>query len=159
VQPLDFLLGKLGLDGLGFTANLTLIDQKGEGAAPAIAIGVAPTTYNFTVYYENHGVSARVSRTYADGSVVSGLNQNGIPAAALFGNNYGQWILSSFDLAKMFGRGSSSWYPELTLDVVNLTDEEQRSYFQFSNAAFTQYQPGRTILVACVARSNREESA
>jgi TonB-dependent receptor len=143
VQPLDFI----GLHGLGITANLTFVDQKGSGAAPAVAVGVAPETYNATLYYENRGISARVSRTYAEGSVTSGTNQNGIPAAALFSNNYGQWdFSSSFDLAKMFGSGSS-WYPQLTLDVINFTDEEQRSYFQFSNAAFTQYQPGRQIMV------------
>jgi TonB-dependent receptor len=143
VQPLDFI----GLHGLGLTANLTFVDQKGSGAAPAVAVGVAPETYNATLYYENRGLSARVSRTYAEGAVTSGTNQNGIAAAALFSNNYGQWDFSaSFDLAKMFGSGSS-WYPQLTVDVVNFTDEEQRSFFQFGNAAFTQYQPGRQVMV------------
>lgn len=152
VQPLDFLLGGIGLEGLGFTANATLIDQKGEGAAPAIAVGVAPTTYNYTLYYENHGVGARVSRTYAEGSQVSGANQNGIPAAALFGDDYSQWDFSaSFDLAEMFG-GESAWLPQLTIDVINITDEEQRAYFQFSNAAFTQYQPGRQVMVGLRGR-------
>ncbi|HZF17851.1 MAG TPA: TonB-dependent receptor [Steroidobacteraceae bacterium] len=147
VQPLDFLLGRVGLNGLGFTANMTLIDQVGKGAAPAIAVGVAPSTYNFTLYYENYGVSARVSRTYADGAVTSTPNQNGITAASLFSNNYGQWdFSSSFDFGKMFG-ANSTWYPELTIDVVNFTNEDQRGYFQFNNAAFTQYTPGRQILV------------
>jgi outer membrane receptor protein involved in Fe transport len=79
--------------------------------------------------------------------VVSGTNQNGIPAAALFGDDYSQWDFSaSFDLAEMFG-GEPSWLPQLTIDVINFTDEEQRSYFQFGNAAFTQYQPGRQYMV------------
>jgi TonB-dependent receptor len=143
VQPLDFI----GLRGLGFTANMTFVDQRGDGAAPAVAVGVSPETYNATVYYEDRGISARVSRTYAEGSVVSGTNQNGIPLAALFSTNYGQWdFSSSFDLARMFGR-EDSWYPQLTIDVINFTDEEQRSYFQFPNAAFTNYQPGRQIMV------------
>ncbi len=76
VQPLDFLLGKIGLNGFGFNANLTLIDQKGTGAAPAIALGVSDVTYNITAYYENHGVTARLSTTFARGSQVSGSNQN-----------------------------------------------------------------------------------
>ncbi len=151
VQPLDFLLEGIGLSGFGFTANYTLIDQKGDGAAPAVAIGVAPETYNATFYYENYGVSARISTTYAEGSQVSGLNQNGIPLAALYGDNYQQWdFSSSFDFAEMFGW--SDLVPQLTIDVINLTNEEQRSYFQFSNATFTQYEAGRTIIVGLRGR-------
>jgi TonB-dependent receptor len=142
VQPLDFV----GLDGFGFTANYTIIDQKGEGAAPAVALGVAPETYNATIYYENYGVSARISTTFAEGSQVSGTNQNGIPLAAQFGDDYEQWDFSaSFDFSEMFGL--SSFVPQLTIDVINLMDEEQRSYFQFTNATFTQYEPGRTVIV------------
>jgi TonB-dependent receptor len=146
VQPLDFALGRFGLDGFGFSANMTLIDQKGSGAAPAVALGVAPTTYNFTAWYENHGVSARISHTFAEGSQVSGTNQNGIALAAIYGDDYRQWdFSSSWDLGALFG-WDSTWVPELTLDVVNFTNERQRAYFQFENAAFTQYQSGRTII-------------
>lgn len=151
VQPLDFLLEGIGLDGFGFTANYTIIDQKGQGAAPAVAIGVAPETYNATFYYENHGVSARVSKTYAEGSQASGLNQNGIPLAAIFGDDYEQYdFSSSFDFSELFG--VSSWVPQLTVDVINLTNEKQRSYFQFQNATFTQYEPGRTVIVGLRGR-------
>lgn len=151
VQPLDFLLGNIGLDGFGFTANYTIIDQKGEGAAPAVAVGVAPETYNATVYYENHGVSARISTTFAEGSQASGLNQNGIPLAAIWGDDYQQWdFSSSFDFAQMFGL--SSWVPQLTVDVINLTNEKQRSYFQFPNATFTEYDAGRTVIVGLRGR-------
>jgi TonB-dependent receptor len=145
VQPLDFLLGRFGLDGFGFNANLTLVDQKGTGAAPAVALGVSDVTYNITAYYENHGVSARVSTTFNRGAQVSGSNQNGIPAAALFTDDYQQWDFSGrLDLAEIFG---NNYLPELTLDVINITKEYQRSYFQFDNAAFTFYEPGRTILI------------
>jgi TonB-dependent receptor len=145
VQPLDFLLGGIGLEGFGFNANVTLIDQKGSGAAPAVALGVSDLTYNLTAYYENHGVSARLSTTFNRGSQVSGLNQNGIPAAALFSDDYQQWDFSSrLDLGEIFGM---DYLPELTFDVINIFKEEQRSYFQFENAAFTHYKPGRTILI------------
>jgi len=146
VQPLDFLLSGIGLDGFGFTANYTIIDQKGQGAAPAVALNVAPETYNATFYYENHGVSARISTTFAQGSQVAGLNQNGIPAAGLFSDDYEQWdFAASLDFSELFGW--STFVPQLTVDIINLTDEEQRSYFQFTNAAFTQYEPGRTVIV------------
>ncbi|MCJ8157913.1 TonB-dependent receptor [Sphingomonas sp. LaA6.9] len=150
VQPLDFLLSKYGMDGLGFTANLTIIDQKGKGAAPAVALGVAPYTYNATVYYENHGISARVSMTHADGSQVSGLNQNGIPNAALFSDDYQQWdFSSSFDLGEFF---ENEHLPELTFDVVNIFDADQRTYFQFPNATFTRYKPGTQFMVGLRGR-------
>ncbi|MEQ8934847.1 MAG: TonB-dependent receptor, partial [Amphiplicatus sp.] len=147
VQPLDFLLEKHGLPGFGFTGNLTIIDQKGTGAAPAIATGVAPYTYNITGYYENHGASVRVSKTFAKGSQSSGFNQNGIPEAAIYGDDFGQWDMSSsFNLNEMFGLNIPS-SPELTFDIINLFKEDQRSYFQYENAAFTYYNPGRTFLI------------
>jgi TonB-dependent receptor len=148
VQPLDFLLGRIGLNGLGFTANYTIIDQKGKGAAPAIAIGVPPESYNATLYYENHGVSARVSVTYNEGSQTSqpGSNEQGVNGAALFGDEYTQWdFSSSFDLSEMFG--ISSWVPELTVDVININEEERRAYSQFTNATYSLFDSGRTVLV------------
>jgi TonB-dependent receptor len=148
VQPLDFLLERFGMDGLGFTANYTLIDQKGEGAAPAIAVGVPPESYNATIYYENHGVTARVSVSFNEGSQTSqpGSNEQGVVGAALFGDDYTQWdFSSSFDLSEMFG--ISSWLPQLTVDVINITEEERRAYSQFTNATYTLFDSGRTILV------------
>jgi len=151
VQPLDFLLADIGLDGFGFTANYTIVDQKGKGQVPAVAVGVAPTTYNSTVYYEKNGVSARLSTTFSEGTQVSGLNQNGIARAARFSDDYQQWdFSSSFDFATMFGW--SDMIPQLTVDVINLFDEEQREYFQFPNATFTQYEPGRTVIVGLRGR-------
>jgi TonB-dependent receptor len=153
VQPLDFLLGGIGLDGLGFTANYTIIDQKGEGAAPAIAIGVPPESYNATLYYDNHGVSARVSVTHNQGSQGSGpnSNQSGVIGAELFGDDYTQYdFSSSFDFGEMFG--FSSWVPQLTVDVVNITEEERRSYQQFSNATYSLFESGRTVMVGLRGR-------
>jgi TonB-dependent receptor len=149
VQPLDF--GSPALEGLGFTANYTIIDQKGQGAAPAIATGVAPDTYNATLYYEKHGISARVSVTSASGSQLTGPGgQNGITVAELFSEDYTQYdFSSSFDLGEWFGH---TWVPQLTVDVINLTNAEQRSYFQFNNATFTQYDPGRTVIVGLRGR-------
>ena len=46
-----------------FNANLTIVDQTGSGSAQQVATGVPPRAYNVTAYYENHGISARLSRT------------------------------------------------------------------------------------------------
>ncbi len=150
VQPLDFLLEDIGLKGFGFLANATIIDQKGKGAAPAVALGVAEYTYNVTGYYENGGITARLSTTFTKGSQVSGLNQNGIPLAAIFSDDYRQYdFSSSIDLNEVTGRKG---LPQLTFDVINLTKSKQRSYFQFDNATFTSYQPGRTIMIGLRGR-------
>jgi TonB-dependent receptor len=146
VQPLDFLLGRyLGLNGFGFSANITLINQSGSGAAPAIATGISPVTYNVTAYYERGGISLRLSQTYNKGFVASGANQNGIPAASLYSDSYQQLDFGgSVDFAKVF---DNKMLPELTLDVQNITKQKQRSYFQFENAAFSYFNPGRQIMV------------
>ncbi|HEX4737147.1 MAG TPA: TonB-dependent receptor [Allosphingosinicella sp.] len=143
IQPLDFIFGNW-IKGLGFNSNLTIIDQNGRGAAPAVATGVPPYTYNITAYYENHGVSLRLSTTFYKGNPAATAPQNGIALAGLFNNDYRQWDFSSvFNLHKMVGWNVPV---ELTFDVVNLTKAKQRQYFQFPDAAFTYYNGGRTIM-------------
>jgi TonB-dependent receptor len=157
VQPLDFLIGRFGINGLGISANLTVIDQRGSGQAfasatstPAVALGVAPHTYNGTLYYDNTIVSARLSGTFTKGSQTDVTNQNSIPDAALFSDDYKQWdFSSSLDLSKLFNWGTDI---QATLDVINIFENKQRSYFQFENATFTQYNPGRQYLVGVRGR-------
>ena len=147
VQPLDFLLGRWNLNGFGISANFTVIDQFAQGAAAGtgIALGVAPHTYNATAYYDNHVISARLSTTYTRGAQTGPVNQNGIPAAGLYSDDYKQWdFSSSANLGKLFNWNTDI---EATLDVVNIFQSEQRSYFQFEQAAFTNYNPGRQYLV------------
>lgn len=145
-QPLDFVTKYIGVTGFGFQGNLTLIDQKGEGTgAPAVALGVAPMTYVLTGYYDKGGVSARLTYSFNEGSQGSGLNQNGIPNAAIFGRNYKQLDFSgSLDLGKILG---NDYLPQLTLNVINITKEPIASYFQYPNATFNEYNPGRSVLV------------
>jgi TonB-dependent receptor len=150
-QPLDFLTEYVGVRGFGVQGNLTLIDQKGEGAgAPAVALGVAPTTYTLTGYYEGNGISSRLTYTYNEGSQNSGTNQNGIQTAAIFGRSYGQLDFSgNVDLAEIF---NNDYLPTVVLNVINITKAAQSSYFQFENATFNEYNPGRTVLVGIRGR-------
>ena len=143
VQPLDFLTSRFGVEGLGINANATIVDQTSNG--PAIAYGVAKYTYNLTGYYEHNGVSLRLSHVYRKGSQSSGANQNGVTAAALFNDDYKQTdFSSSFDLDKILGMKNA---PQLTFNVINLTNESLRSYFQYDNATFTYYKPGRQYMM------------
>ena len=87
----------------------------------------------------------RVSYVYNAKTQNSGTNQNGIPLAALYGNQYGEWdISSSYELNKIFNLPGN---PELTFDVINAAGAKQRSYFEFNAAAFTYYDPGRQFMV------------
>jgi TonB-dependent receptor len=142
VQPLDKLLP---VRGFGFSETFTAINQKasGEGTQGFVALGVPKKSNNFQVYYENHGFMARLSHSYSQGSQISGLNQNGIPLAALFSDDFKQLDFSSqVDLEKVLDRDG---LPVLSFNVSNLTDTVRRAYFQSPNATFTSYKPGRTV--------------
>jgi len=41
---------------------------------------------------------------------------------------------------------------QLTADALNIFQARLRTYFQFSNATFTQYDPGRQIMVGVRGR-------
>ncbi|WP_081996033.1 TonB-dependent receptor [Croceibacterium mercuriale] len=150
-QPLDFATEWAGITGFGFQGNLTIIDQKGQGqGAPAVALGVAPTTYTATGYYEGNGLSARLTYVFNEGSQGSNPNQNGITEAAIFGRDFGQLDFSgNVDLAEIFGREQ---LPTVTVNVINITNEPISSYFQFPNATFNEYKPGTTFLVGIRGR-------
>jgi TonB-dependent receptor len=134
VQPLDFLL-----EGAGFTANYTRVNQTGTGGV--VALGVSPYTYNLTGYYENHGVTLRVSYNYNDAQISSGLNQNSVPTARIKTDAYKQMDLSaSYKLPVLGGA-------QITFNAINITSESQRQTFQFPNAGYTFYDPGPTYLI------------
>jgi hypothetical protein len=152
------LLDDYGLHGFGFTANSTILDQKSSGSAPAFAQGVAPFSYNLTGYYDNKGVSLRLSyvwndKTYGSASNVQSLclpNANaqaaGCPQGAyLFSAPYGQAdFSSSYKLANLLGEVPTD--PDVTFDVQNLFRSKLRTYDQFTNATHSYYNQGIIIL-------------
>ncbi|QIK78042.1 TonB-dependent receptor [Sphingomonas piscis] len=152
-QPLDIITERWGFTGLGVQGNLTLIDQKGEGAgAPAVAIGVSPKTYNLTGYYDNNGISARLSYTFNEGSQGSNPGQNGFvaPLGVIWGRDYKQLDFSgNVDLSKVLG---NAYLPTVVLNVINITKESQGSYFDYPNATFNEYNPGRTVMLGVRGR-------
>ncbi|NIA56664.1 TonB-dependent receptor [Massilia sp. TW-1] len=142
VQPLDKLLP---IKGFGFNETATFINQSatGEGTNGFVALNVPKKSNNFGFYYENHGYMARISHQYQQGSQSSTGNQNGIRLASLYGRSYKQAdFSSSVDLEKVFDRDG---WPTVTFDIVNLNKAKREGYFQFPNAAFSSYDPGRTF--------------
>ena len=141
VQPLDFLL-----QGAGFSANYTHIDQESEGGlpgAPSSAItGLSPFTYNVTAFYENFGFSGRVVWSVRDAFVeFLGNNENNIA-----GDNYAQkrsYLDASFSY-KLPTETSLT----ISLELQNLTNQQLLTYFrddpQTPRASFA---PGRQILL------------
>jgi TonB-dependent receptor len=149
VQPLDKILP---VRGFGINETATFITQRasGEGSNGFVALGVPRRTNNFSVYYENHGYMARLSHTFSKGSQAANANQNGITNAALFSDNYKQLdFSSSIDLGEVFDKDG---WPSLSFDIVNLNNDSRRTYFQFSNANFSQYSPGRTYSLGLRAK-------
>jgi TonB-dependent receptor len=81
IQPLDFVV-----NGFGFNANVTHISQSLSGEVPpslnpkSLIAGLAPWTYNATVYYERPGgFSARLSYTHRDANLQTVCPCNNIP--------------------------------------------------------------------------------
>jgi TonB-dependent receptor len=140
VQPLG--QWAQALEGFGYNLNYTRIQQEGEGAAPAQAIGVSPHAYNATLYFEKFDASVRLSYVWNDDQIASQFNEQGIPAAQRFTDAFGQW-----DLSASYEFTSLPTSPQVTLNVINITGETQRSTFQFPNATFTYYDPGYQILL------------
>lgn len=149
VQPLDKWLP---VRGFGFSETLTLITQKttGVGSNGYVALGVPKKTNNFGIYYENHGYMARLSHTYTGQSQLATGNQNAIPDAALFNAAYKQAdFSSSVDLEKILDKDG---WPTVTFNVTNLNRAKRSQYFQFENATYTSFDPGRTFQLGVRAK-------
>jgi TonB-dependent receptor len=142
-QPLDIVTSYL--KGFGVSANYTKVKQSGAN----VATGVPPYTYNLAAYYEGTYGGFRVTKTFTKGSQSSGTGQNGITAAAFYGMDYAQVDFTSrLNLGEIMGN-IVGWKKDLqaTFDVFNVTRSQQRTNFQFSNAPYAIYQPGRTYQV------------
>ncbi len=108
------------LDGFGINANYTKLDNSLTGASdlaiPTPPEGLADSTYNFTLYYENAGFETRLSYNYKD-KYVEYIHLNMYP---VYRDAYGQTDLSvSYALTEQL---------KLSLKGINLTDEETSGY-------------------------------
>lgn len=134
VQPLDFLV-----KGLGFSANGTYLKQSSSSGL--VATGVSKYSYNLQGFYENDGLSVSVNYVWNDKSIAVNKPQNGIQDASLRSDARGQLDMSAGYQLPFFNKAM-----RLTVDVLNITDEPIRTTFEHSNAAYSVYYPGRSIL-------------
>ncbi len=135
VQPLDFLF-----QGLGFSANGTYLKQSSSSGL--VATGVSPYSYNLQGFYENGGLSVSLNYVWNDKSIAVNGPQNNIPGAALRSDARGQLDLSAGYQLPFLDKAV-----RLTLDVLNITNEPIRTTFEYSNAAYSVYYPGRQVLL------------
>ncbi|MDP5031712.1 TonB-dependent receptor, partial [Paraglaciecola sp.] len=110
-QPLDMLV-----EGLGFTANYTLVDadkvQASEDGPLLTLDGLSETSYNLVAYYENDVFGARFAYNYRDGFVNNGTNYFGDGS---FTDEYSQLDFSaSYNVTENVS---------IDFEALNITDE------------------------------------
>lgn len=108
------------LDGFGVNANYTMLDNSLTGSSgldiPTPPEGLADSTYNFTLYYENDRFDARISYNYKD-KYVEVIERNLYP---VYRDAYGQTdIAIGYNLTDNI---------KLSLKGINITDEATTGY-------------------------------
>jgi TonB-dependent receptor len=138
VQPLDMLV-----EGMGFNASATTIDQSADDPA-SIITGISDWTYNWTGYYENERFQFRLTYFYQDGSINSGFQgydgSNGFPARRIRSDDRSQMDFSAAYLLPWFEDLNLS----LTFDGYNVTNEPVRNLFEHPDLTYDIFYPGAT---------------
>jgi TonB-dependent receptor len=130
------------LDGFGIAANYTYSQSQSQQPTSFTTKGPIPgvslNAVTGTLYYENHGFSARASYTWRSdylndsvvGSTFAFANQYGVSKVyEIFAAPYGQLDAQvSYDINKHVG---------FIFSVQNVTNESQHTYLQWSNQPFT----------------------
>jgi TonB-dependent receptor len=139
VMPLDFLV-----EGLGFNASVTKINQEADDEA-SIITGISDWTYNWTGYFENDLFQARVTYYHQDGAIASGFQgydgSNGFPARRIRSDDRTQ---VDFSLGFNLPYFDDDVDLTLTLDGYNITNEPVRSLFEHDDLTYDIFYPGAT---------------
>ena len=141
VMPLDFLV-----EGLGFNASATTIDQEADDET-SIITGISDWTYNWTGYFENELFQARVTYYHQDGAISSGFQgydgTNGFPARRIRSDDRSQVDFSASVKLPSF----SDMDLTLTLDGYNITNEPVRNLFEHDDLTYDVFYPGATYTI------------
>jgi TonB-dependent receptor len=132
-QRLDMLL-----NGLGTTINYTRLDPGSQ-----VIEGLAKNNYNATVYYEPGSFALRLSYNYRGDYVECRTNCFGVTAPETqYRKAAGYLDLSSSVNFHALGQDLT-----LTLEALNLTDEEEYSFFEYENRTSIYNHPGRQYIL------------
>jgi iron complex outermembrane receptor protein len=142
--------------GGGFNVNYTYSDSESpffNDIDRGLPIpGVAKHAYNAQIYYQNLGFEARLSYTWRDKSFDSNF-QFGDEVAPFSDSpdddvtrTLGVWNRDYGQLDAQLGYQVTDNIG-LTLEAINLTEEDQSQYFQYENLPFTYETGSRRILV------------
>ena len=146
-QPFKFLPGFLSDTGvlLNYTyvkSHVDYVDAAGNLLVATDLTGLSRNGYNATLYYEDSKLSARVSASYRARYLTRVLGQENTTAAPVpyDGTN------STFNVdASAQYTLNDQW--KLTLEGVNLTDENQDQFSGTQNMPVVYHHTGREILV------------
>jgi TonB-dependent receptor len=149
------LSGQYAFDwGLGFTVNYTYSDSESgtvndiDSSLPIP--GVPENAFNATIYYQNYGFEARLSYGWRDESFAGNFG---------FADQVFPDGVTGVDITRTYGIWNRDYYQidaqvayqitdklGVTLEVINLTEQDQSQYLQFENLPFTFESGSRRIL-------------
>ncbi|HEY0684165.1 MAG TPA: TonB-dependent receptor [Steroidobacter sp.] len=132
--------------GGGFNLNYTYSDSESpfsNDVDEGLPIpGVAKHAYNAQIYYQNFGFEARLSYTWRDESFDGNFqfsDDNSTRTFGVWNRDYGQLDAQlGYQVTDSIG---------LTLEAINLTEEDQSQYLQYDNLPFAFESGSRRILL------------
>ncbi len=131
-QRLDMLL-----QGSGITVNYTRLDPGSQ-----TILGLAENNYNIVGYYEQERFAVRLSYNYRDDYVECTVNCGSTSPEVGYRREAGYLDLSSSVNFAAFGQDLT-----LSFEALNLTDEEEYSFYGYENRANTLNRPGRQYIL------------
>jgi TonB-dependent receptor len=131
-QRLDFVL-----EGLGASVNFTRLDSGSQ-----VIVGLAETNYNAIAYYERDLFAVRLSYNYRDDYVECQINCGSTSPEVGYRREAGYLDLSSSVNFEAMGQEFT-----VSLEALNLTDEEESSFYGYENRTNTLNKPGRQYIL------------
>lgn len=148
------LSGQYAFDwGLGFTVNYTYSDSESgfsnDVDSDLPIPGVPKNAFNATIYYQKYGIEARVSYGWRDKSFAGnfGFADQIFPGgtAVDITRTYGIWNRDYYQVDAQLAYQFTDKLG-VTLEAINLTEEDQSQYLQFENLPFAFDSGSRRIL-------------
>jgi len=128
-QPFSFLPGIWS--NFGFTGNYTNVDSDE-------IIGFSEDAFNATLYYEDDKFSARVSTAYRSEF------QTRLPSSSTGRDERGYDATTNVDLAMAYRLNDTM---DLTLEVLNLTDEYENQLFDIADLVYVYHHTGTEYIL------------